>query len=245
MSQWENKEYDYGHKAHPSVIREEYEFMLPPLSIQHKISSVLSAYDSLISSTDDKSSNLRLAKQQLMNNIFSERESNSNLVFTDTWRKVKLGDIVKFTKGRNPASYTDCTGRPVVGATEMDKVNPEYTKYTLEDNLPSCVETDTLILWDGSKAGNIGYGHNAVLSSTIMKLEVLNKNELDSKFLNYLVYTVQDKIEETKHGAAIPHLDRSAIADIDVYLPSLPEQLQISSILSDYDCLIESERERE
>lgn len=78
-----------------------------------------------------------------------------------------------------------------------------------------------------------------------MKLEVLNKNELDSKFLNYLVYTVQDKIEETKHGAAIPHLDRSAIADIDVYLPSLPEQLQISSILSDYDCLIESERESE
>lgn len=53
----------------------ELEIILPPLSIQHKISSILSAYDSLISSTDDKSSNLRLAKQQLMNNIFSGRAS--------------------------------------------------------------------------------------------------------------------------------------------------------------------------
>lgn len=73
-----NKEKFYDESsAYPLFNRvyfDEFEVYLPPLSIQHKISSILSAYDSLISSTDDKSSNLRLAKQQLMNNIFSERE---------------------------------------------------------------------------------------------------------------------------------------------------------------------------
>lgn len=46
-SQWTQKTFDYTHKAHPSVIRDEYTVPLPPLFIQQAIACVLDKFESL------------------------------------------------------------------------------------------------------------------------------------------------------------------------------------------------------
>lgn len=214
----------------------ELEIILPPLSIQHKISSILSAYDSLISSTDDKSSNLRLAKQQLMNNIFSERESNSNLVFTDTWRKVKLGDICKIRTGKLNAN----------AAVE----NGQYPFFTCAEEV-SRIDTYAfdcdaiLISGNGSQLGHV-HTYNGKFNAYQRTYVLDDFKDVDKKYLEqYIKIHLPDRIKESLNGGAVPYIRLDCLSDMEIIMPSLPEQLQISSILSDYDMLIESERESE
>lgn len=214
----------------------ELEIILPPLSIQHKISSILSAYDSLILATDDKSSNLRLAKQQLMNNIFSERESNSNLVFTDTWRKVKLGDICKIRTGRLNAN----------AAVE----NGQYPFFTCAEEV-SRIDTYAfdcdaiLISGNGSQLGHV-HTYNGKFNAYQRTYVLDDFKDVDKKYLEqYIKIHLPDRIKESLNGGAVPYIRLDCLSDMEIIMPSLPEQLQISSILSDYDMLIESERESE
>lgn len=156
------------------------------------------------------------------------------------WTKVKLGDIATFTKGKNPKTYSDVgVGNPIVGAHEIECNTSEYEKYTCEE-LPKCVGTDVLILWDGSKAGKCGYGHSATLSSTIMKLTVKNTSIISSDYLYRAIGSIRKEIENTKHGAAIPHLDRKAIEQIEIDLPPMEIQLQIAKLLTTIDNIIQS-----
>jgi type I restriction enzyme S subunit len=47
MNEWVKKVYDYTHKAHPSVIREEYIIPIPPLPVQKEIVRVLDTFTEL------------------------------------------------------------------------------------------------------------------------------------------------------------------------------------------------------
>lgn len=46
-NEWQNKTFDYTHKAHPSVIRDEYIIPLPPLKIQQEIVKILDKFTEL------------------------------------------------------------------------------------------------------------------------------------------------------------------------------------------------------
>ena len=46
-AQWERKVFDYTHKAHPSVIRNEYLIPLPPLEVQERIVEILDSFTEL------------------------------------------------------------------------------------------------------------------------------------------------------------------------------------------------------
>ena len=48
-NEWQNKTFDYTHKAHPSVIRDEYIVPLPPLKIQQEIVNILDKFNALVS----------------------------------------------------------------------------------------------------------------------------------------------------------------------------------------------------
>ena len=47
ISEWTKKKFDYTKKAHPSVIKKEYQIPLPPIAIQQKIVEILDAFTEL------------------------------------------------------------------------------------------------------------------------------------------------------------------------------------------------------
>ena len=159
------------------------------------------------------------------------RESNSNLVFTDTWRKVKLGDICKIKSGNGikKDEYIENGEYSIIGANgEIGRTD----KYNNEKPMIVTGRVGTI--------GAVNLVDKCWITDNTLMIDI-ESEEVYQKYLYYVLNTIDFKSITT--GNAQPLVTAGRLKDVEVYLPSLPEQLQISSILSDYDMLIESERE--
>lgn len=297
-NEWSKNKFDYSHKAHPSVIRELYNILIPPMDEQLKIASILSELDNLSDVHSSKAQVLTRIKSQLMSNksgiIERERASSEEIqslnskiiditsrlpqsissrigneqsgvnkiidIFTYvgedniyererereraellpeiTWKTAKLGELCKLIKGKNPKTLSEKNeGRPIVSAPEIQIINgqADYGKWTTEE-LPSCSEDDILLLWDGHRAGLAGFNHNAILSSTIMKLEIKDKNQIHPHLLYYIVKQNADTIRGGRSGSAVPHINRQVVENLEIRYPeSLEHQKLVAKILLDLD----------
>jgi type I restriction enzyme S subunit len=65
------KSFDYQSKAHPSVVRKEYEVQLPPLPEQTAIAAILSDMDAEIAALESKLAKARQVKQGMMQELLT------------------------------------------------------------------------------------------------------------------------------------------------------------------------------
>lgn len=92
-------------------------------------------------------------------------------------------------------------------------------------------ESDTIIICDGSNSGETFTRFRGVLSSTMGKL--VKKREVDDSYLRLFVYSQVDILKNGKVGAAIPHLNQDAMAELPIPLPALSQQHRIVAILDE------------
>lgn len=213
---------------------------------QKKIAQILSDLDELSRLHSLKVDELSKMKEHLMDNKSGIIENERNKQENNEWVTVKLKDVCDFTKGKNPQDYNeDGLGRPIVSAPEIESTlgNTTYAKFT-DENLPDCVRDDILLLWDGSRAGVSGFNHEAILSSTIMRLRVKDKNSFYPKLIYYMLTVNKSKISSNRTGSAIPHLNRQVVEDLTFDLPrNIEEQKRIAKMLSKYDSMVASQEQ--
>ncbi|MFT3844080.1 MAG: restriction endonuclease subunit S [Lacibacter sp.] len=166
------------------------------------------------------------------------------------WKEYKLGDIAevkggkRLPKGDMLVDYE--TPHPYIRVTDFGKkwvrkkgllfVTPEIQKsisrYT--------VDSGNVIL---SIVGSIGFVgrisdelDGANLTENCVKF-LINKKMIDDDFLYYyLISNIgQEEIEKRNVGSTQPKLPIYNIKDIDIFLPPLPEQTAIASVLSSLD----------
>ena len=89
-NEWQNKTFDYTHKAHPSVIRDEYIVPLPPLKIQQEIVKILDKFTELQAELQAELE-LRLKQYEHYRDDLLSLDQLTALGGV----KVKLGDAVK------------------------------------------------------------------------------------------------------------------------------------------------------
>jgi type I restriction enzyme S subunit len=163
------------------------------------------------------------------------------------WEVAKLKDIMTYYKGKKPlimSTKNKTEYVPYLSAEYLRTNTPQIFVYPDENNI-IINEGDLILIWDGSNAGEFFYAKKGVLSSTMAKLE-LNNNNVDKKFLFYLLKINEDLIKNQTKGTGIPHVDKNVLENILITLPSLEEQKKIASIISsiDYD-LEQLRKERE
>jgi type I restriction enzyme S subunit len=67
------KSFDYQSKAHPSVVRKEYQVHLPPLAEQTAIATVLSDMDLELAALEQRRDKTRALKQGMMQELLTGR----------------------------------------------------------------------------------------------------------------------------------------------------------------------------
>jgi type I restriction enzyme, S subunit len=154
-----------------------------------------------------------------------------------TWKKEKLGDLVSFKTGRLDSN----------AATE----NGAYPFFTCAQQT---LQTDTysfdgeFVLLAGNNANGVypikyyrgkfdAYQRTYVIRS-------LDEGVLDNRFLYYALRPKLEMLKSLSTGVATKFLTLSILREVEILVPPLEVQQQITRVLSAYDDLMENNAQR-
>ena len=172
---------------------------------------------------------------------FKETELGS---LPEEWEVVRLGEVVKIIKGKKPKTLNESPSK-----NSLPYLTAEYFRYgvpkqfvdiEVEKDLPICKKEDVVLIWDGSKAGQVFTGLEGVLASTMVKI-IPTINNLDRLYLYCFLTTKFDYLNSQTTGSTIPHVNKTAFFNLPLPLPPLEEQQKIAQILQSIDQRIEKE----
>lgn len=138
-------------------------------------------------------------------------------------KTVKLGDIVKISKGKKAISIFDTPNERKIRFIQIDDLrNDNNLKFTEDDGI-SVEADDVIIAWDGANAGTVGYGLSGIIGSTLAKLEIKNQ-EIIPQFLGKFLQGKFRYLRDRCTGATIPHINKTVLCELSI--PILPLKVQ-------------------
>jgi type I restriction enzyme S subunit len=143
-----------------------------------------------------------------------------------------IGDFVTFAKGKPPKETFETPG-----AELLPYLSPEYlrgvaaplwvkpTAYSVHVE-----DGESIILWDGSNAGEIFRAKCGVLASTMAVARPKDSN-LDSNYLGFALKLHEGRLRGFTAGSGIPHVDKSIVKRLPFRKPCILEQQAIAAAL--------------
>ena len=149
------------------------------------------------------------------------------------WQTKRLGDVCEIIKGRKPAlKATSSNGDLPYLVAKVMRGSKEAEYASVKDrNSISVEESETIIICDGSNSGEVFTGFRGILSSTMGK--IAKKAKIDDDYLRAFLASTFDVFNGAKTGAAIPHLDKEAMYQLQFPFPPLAEQQRIVGLLDE------------
>ncbi|MDN3725123.1 restriction endonuclease subunit S [Aequorivita sp. SDUM287046] len=186
----------------------EQEFLLPPKDQQAQLAELLWTMDEVIARENEVLEKLIKEDLAYLKHYFYD-DKNSE--------RIKLKHIVSVKKGKKPPVLLEegdglpyCTAKYLrTGKIESIVPKESWNKSIKID------ETDILILWDGSNAGEMLFGKEGFLASTMCKLIIKKEGFLKDFVFQFLRFKTND-IKRATVGSAIPHVDPGMIENIEI-----------------------------
>ena len=147
------------------------------------------------------------------------------------WNKKYLRYSFDIQKGKIPKILSEELGENLLPylSTEVLRTGL-FNEYCDKSEGVKVEEGDLLILWDGSKSGEIFQGIDGILSSTMSKMG-LNDKKLNKKFSFHLMKYYEKDFRNNTIGMGIPHMDGNHLKSSKIIIPPIEEQTQIVSFL--------------
>lgn len=227
---------------------------------QQAIGKYFTSLDSQISASTSRLASLKQMKTASLQAMFPQEGETVPKIrfkgFEGEWKKVKLGDIAKFTKGQG-YSKSDLkeTGQPIILYGRM------YTKYQFViDEVDTFANLkDASILSEGDEIIMPASGEtpediacaSAVLAKDIILGGDLNIMHFDLTKISTPYIALVITYSKTHHdlskcaqGKSVVHLHNGAISRATISLPSLAEQQAIASYFTSLDRQISLQSQR-
>jgi type I restriction enzyme S subunit len=208
-----------------------YKIPFPTLPEQQKIASFLSAVDEKIHQLSRKKELLSQYKKGVMQQLFSGklRFKDENGEDYSDWEEKRLGELAKITTGKLDANAMVHDG--------------EYRFYTCAKDYyridKFAFDTEALLI--SGNGANVGYIHYYKGKfNAYQRTYVLDRIKEDIFYLKfYLDNFLQERIYTEKKEGNTPYIVMSTLSEMEILLPSLPEQQKIANFLSSIDAKIE------
>jgi type I restriction enzyme S subunit len=158
------------------------------------------------------------------------------------WSQTQLKYISSISKGRKAKDdYQDFKeGMIPYLSMEYLRNQTESPSYVFADDSSIVLvdEKDLLILWDGSKAGEIVKAKKGALSSTMGKIHV-ESDLYDLNFLSYYLKNAERFIQSNTVGMGIPHVSGEVLRTLFITFPNRNEQTTIANYLDHQTVIID------
>lgn len=230
---------------------------------QQKIGTFLSHVDSLIQAKTKKLESLKAVKKSLLQKCFpkaGEKVPKMRFAgFSGEWEEKKLGEFCKLFGRIGFRGYTEKDlvkeGEGAITLSPSNIVDGimNYSKctyiswYKYEESPEIKINNgDILLVKTGSTFGKTALVTNLPCEATINPQFVVIKNiKIDNIFLSYLLShdLIQNQINSTVVGGAIPTMSQEVIKNFNILIPSATkEQQKIGHFFSKYDSLISAQQ---
>ena len=251
-AEWQKKHFDYQTKAHPSVIKNEYEISYPPLEEQNRIADTIVACENYIATL-----------QSLISKYEAIKKATVNLLLKPTGtHMVKLGEVADISRGGSPRPIQDYITADIDGINWIKigdvSVDAKYIKQTEERIKPTGVAMSRQVkAGDFILSNSMSFGRPYILKidGCIHDgwLAIQNyQNTFDVDYLYYLLGSdmVFAQYIENAAGSSVKNLNKDIVAKITLPSPPLSEQCKIAeqitaidNVLADYKAQLEKARQ--
>ncbi|WGL98665.1 restriction endonuclease subunit S [Arsenophonus sp. aPb] len=116
-----------------------------------------------------------------------------------------------------------------------DLRNNNNLVFTDDLNGITVTANDLIIAWDGANAGTVGYGLIGKIGSTLARLRINPKYDIETRYVGYFLKSKFREIRKHCTGATIPHVSKNFLLNLSIPLPEKNIQKKISNILDKAD----------
>ncbi len=249
---------DVGAKAGMSLLTvRKIRLALPPLPEQRHIADALSDVDGLIGTLEKLIAKKRAIMQAAMQQLLTAKIRLPG--FNGKWESITLGSVASISKGSrlskgviSESGNRRCILYGELFTTYKTRIDNIVSFTDSSEGIPSRVGdvlmpgSTTTIGIDLAKASAV-FADDVAIGGDIIIIRPYSVSQVCSAFLAaYLTEVKRNEIAEQTQGITIIHLYGRDLRDLELDLPSLPEQEAIATVLSDMDAeIIALERRRD
>ncbi|MCF7556676.1 restriction endonuclease subunit S [Pseudomonas petrae] len=147
---------------------------------------------------------------------------------------LKLGDRITLTKGKPPSEM------PYFGKGAELYLSPEFLRGKgVAESAKSAAngvrvnDDETILLWDGSNAGEVFRARGGLLSSTMTLIK--HSDEFEPEYFFYAVKRWESYLKGQTSGSGIPHVDKEVLGKLEILKLPPDEQKLVANILNNLD----------
>ena len=249
INQWQKLNFNYSHKAHPSVIRNEYYVPNIEIKVQEEIVKILDSFTNLIDALNEE---LLLRQKQF------EYYREKLLTFDDNVYPMSLGDccVIKGRIGFRGYTIKDQVNKGE-GAISLSPgnisegiINYNQCTYISWDKYYESPEiminNGDIIFCKTASVGKVAVINDLPCEATINpQLVVLKEININKKYLYYYLSSnsIQNKVKSLAGVGSVPNISQSILNDLDISVPSSQVMKSIVEKLDAFESLISSLKE--
>ncbi|MGH9429741.1 MAG: restriction endonuclease subunit S [Terriglobia bacterium] len=148
----------------------------------------------------------------------------------------RVRDVVVFLKGKKPSVLFDEATDGALPYILIDNFGGSYTSYTNDPACVRCERSDIIIVADGANTGLVSTNHEGYIGSTLGALRP-DGSKVNPRYLFFFLQSNFTTLNTRTRGAAVPHLERDLLLDLELVLRPLSDQEQIVGILDEAETL--------
>ena len=212
------------HHTSPSKIC-AFEFNVPSFSIQHRIATILSRYDSLIENYQKQIKLLEESAQRLYKEWFIDLRfpghENTKIVdgVPEGWEKKKITELLEIKYGKDHKALKDGI-YPVYGTGGVMRYTERYLHNGESVLIPRKGSLNNILLVNGKFWTIDTMFYSIPKMDFVSKIAYFNLKEKDMYSFNI--------------GAAVPSMTINILSTMDILLPSVNIRKDFENVLSNY-----------
>jgi type I restriction enzyme S subunit len=147
------------------------------------------------------------------------------------WEVKRFKHISNIQKGKLPQKIVSENLTNLAPYMSMEYLRGgEENQWVFDKNAKIINDNETLLLWDGSNAGEFIKSRKGVISSTVAQIDFYN---IDKGFAWYYSKFLEIELRKKTIGMGIPHVNGTELKNFSVVIPSHKEQTSIVEFLDD------------
>ncbi len=213
---------------------ETIQIFLPSSSLeQQKITEILSFWDDSINKLEELINHKQLFKKGMMQQIFSQklRFKSDDGGDYPAWEEKRLGDVVNINMGQSPSSEyynNDKIGLPLIQGN-ADCIGRISSPRMFTTNITKTCDVGDTIMSVRAPAGVIfKSNHNACIGRGVCAIEA-------NDYIYQYLLKQETLWKQYSQGSTFDSLNRDQIKNLQINIPSLPEQQKIANVLTCID----------